>query len=225
MVFDTSVRVCRWLKSLPKPLAMFCVDDYLGLWICDLCRRLDIHVPEEVAILGVGNDDMFCEMSRPHLSSIAVPSEQVGYKAARLLDAILCDPKAPKRTVLLPPIRVITRQSTDVMAIDDCRIVEAVRFIREHANERIRVEKVAKEVSLPRRMLERRFRAALHRSPFAEIRRVQIENVKMFLAQTDKTLETIAPECGFSDVSRMGRAFRETVKMSPGAYRKQYRNH
>jgi LacI family transcriptional regulator len=223
-VSDFAERACRWLASLPKPVAIFCINDALGVWVCDLCRRIKVHIPEEVAVLGADDDNLFCGMANPHLSSICVPSEQVGYEAARLLDKMICGGEAPKRPVLLLPTGVATRQSTNVMAIDDHRVAEAVRYIRKNACHGIRVHHVMATVSLPRRMLEKRFRKAVNRSPFAEIRRVQIERVKMLLSQTDKTLETIAPECGFNGVTRMNMSFKKNAGMSPGAYRKQFRS-
>ena len=223
-VIGASERIRRWLVSLPKPLAVFCIDDAMTLWVCSVCRRAGIRVPEEVAILGADDDDLLCGISWPHLSSIAVPAEQVGFEAARLLDTMLSGKKPPKRPVLLPPVRVVTRQSTDVMAIEDLRIVEAVRYIRENAHKGIRVDSVMSEVRLPRRTLEQRFRKALGRSPFEEIRRVQIERIEMLLSQTDMTLEALAPECGFVDVARMSLAFKKVTGTSPGAWRKQFRS-
>ena len=137
---------------------------------------------------------------------------------------MLSGQKAPKHPVLLPPVGVITRQSTDVMAVDDRYIAEAVRYIRENACGNICVNDVVVWVSLPRRSLERRFQKVLGRSPFAEIKRVRIERVKMLLAQTDKTLEVIAPECGFSGITRMSPAFKKATGKTPGAWRKQFRN-
>ena len=220
-----SERACRWLASLPKPAAVFCINDFVGLWICELCRQIDIRVPEEVAVLGVDDDETFCDIACPHLSSIRLPGEQVGYEATNLLNDILGGGKAPKRPILLPPLGVMTRQSTDVMAIDDRYVIKAVQFIREHAHEGIRVESVMAEVRMSRRPLERRFKAALGRTPFTEIRRVQIEKVKTLLTQTDKTLEAIVPECGFDSVTRMSPAFRKATGMSPGAFRKRLHRH
>ena len=219
-----SEEIHRWLAGLPKPLAVFCTDDSESFWVCAVCQRSGINVPEEVAILGADDDEMFCTTSHPRLSSIQVPTEQVGYEAAKLLDAMLSGRKIPKRPILLPPIRVETRQSTDIMAIDDHRVADAVQYIRRNACEGIRVGDVAEKVALPRRMLERRFHKAIDRSPFAEIRRVQIENVKALLAQTDETLEAIAPECGFDSIKRLGPAFKKAVGMTLGAYRTQFRS-
>ncbi len=223
-VIDVSERMRRWLVGLPKPLAVFVVDDANGTWMCAVCQRSDIHVPEEVAILGANNDDIYCDISHPPLSSIRMPVEQVGYEAARILDAMLRGRRVPKRPILLPPIDVVTRQSTDVMAVDDRRFVEAMRFIREHACEGIRVKHVIAASSLPKRMLERRFNKVLGRGPFAEIRRVQVERIGMLLAQTDKTLEAIAPECGFQNISHMSVAFKKITGKTPGAYRRQFRS-
>lgn len=220
---DVVERVRQWLAGLVKPVAVFCVDDFVGLWVCGVCWGSGIHVPEEVAVLGADDDEMFCSMSYPHLSSIRVPAEQIGFEAARMLDIMLTKKTPRKHRILLPPMGVITRQSTDVMAIEDLYVTKAIRYIREHAHEGLFVRNVIAEVKLSRRPLERRFQKAIGRSPFAEIRRVQIEMIKTLLSQTDKTLETMAPECGFKTVTRMNMAFKKATGMPPGAYRKQFR--
>jgi LacI family transcriptional regulator len=216
--------VHRWLMGLPKPVAVFCYDDYAGHCLCALCRRSGLRVPEEVAILSV-DDDIFCDMTYPHLSSICVPAEQIGYEAAKTMDTMLRhkNNRVSHRPVLLPPIGVITRQSTDIMAIEDQWVVKAVSYIRRNAHGGVCVDEVANEVHLPRRTLERRFHNVLGRGLFAEIRRVQIEHVKMMLAQTNETLETLSPQCGFKDVTRMSKAFKQAVGTSPGMYRRQFR--
>ncbi len=223
VISEDSEQIRRWLAGLPKPLGVFCIDDSTGLWICEVCRRTGVHVPEEVAVLSADDDKLICNMSHPPLSSIVVPAEQVGFEAAKLMDALLGGQKAPKRPILLPPMGVTTRQSTDVMTIEDAFVVRAVRFIRENAQRGIRVEEVAEAVSMSRRAMERRFRKFIGRSPFDEIRRVQIEHIKMILARTDKTLETLTPECGFESVMCMSLAFRKATGMAPGAWRKQFR--
>lgn len=217
-------KIRRWLTELPKPLAIFAIDDQMGAWVCPVCRRTGINVPEDVAVLGVDDDNMFCAVTYPHLSSIAVPAEQIGFEAAKMLDGLISGKKAPKKPILLPPIGVMTRQSTDIIAIDDYYVVKAVRYISEHAHEGINVESVLNQVPLSRRMLERRFRKAVGRGLFAEIRRVQIERIKMLLANTDKTLEAAADECGFKSVSRMSALIKKDIGMTPGAWRKQFRN-
>jgi LacI family transcriptional regulator len=217
-----SEQIRRWLTTLPKPLALFCVNDYVGLWVCELCRRAGIHIPEKVAVLGVDDDDMFCNMVYPHLSSIAVPAEQVGYEAAKMMDDIICDPRTAKRPTLLKPLGVVMRHSTDIMAIDDRDVIKAVRFIRENAHKGINVTSVMAKMRLPRRMLERRFKKALGRSPFAEIRRLQIERIKMILAQTNTAIEDIATDCGFKSVTRMTLAFKRATGIPPGKYRRLF---
>lgn len=224
IITGVAERARRWLVSLPKPLAVFAIDDSVGTWVCGTCWQTGLRVPEEVAVLGVNDDEMLCHISPPHLSSIQLPGEQVGFEAAKLLDAMLGGQRAPKRPTLLPPMGVVTRQSTDVMAIEDHYVTQAVQFIRENALKGIRVESVTSAVHMSRRVLERRFRKILGRSPFSEIRRVQIEHIKTLLARTNNTLEAIAPECGFDSVTRMNAAFRKALGVSPGAYRKQFRN-
>jgi LacI family transcriptional regulator len=223
-IVDSDEQIRRWIMGLPKPLAVFAADDRAGLWTCVVCWSTGINVPEEVVVLGADDDEMFSGMAQPHLSSIRVPAEQVGFEAARILDTMIAKRRVTWRSVLLPPIGIVTRQSTDTIAVDDNRVADAVRYISDNAQRGIRVEDVAEHVSLPRRMLERRFKSAIGRGPFAEIRRVQIGNIKMLLAQTDKTIETVASECGFDNVMPMGEAFKKATGMPPGAWRRQFRN-
>lgn len=219
--YDEQIR--RWLGNLSRPLALFAANDSLAQWICGVCWAVGFHIPEEIAVLGMDDDDMFCSMAYPHLSSIQIPAEQVGYEAARLLDAIISGKKISNKPILLPPLGLVTRQSTDVLAIDDRYAIEAMRFIRENALRGIGVEDVAAQVGLSRRSLERRFKKLFGKSVFAEIRRFQIQHLKTLLINTDKTLEAMVYECGFRSLRRMNAAFRRALGMPPGTFRKQFR--
>jgi LacI family transcriptional regulator, galactose operon repressor len=213
----------NWISELPKPVAIFCVDDGWSLWVAEACRHLGLSVPEQVAILGVGGDSTICVESYPPLSSIALPSEQVGYQAAAVLDRLLTGKRASQAPILLPPGGVITRQSTDSLAIEDENIRVVVRFIREHAHEGIRVSDVVKEVTISRSYLERQFRKTMGRTVFEEIRRRQIEEAQRLLRETNWSQDRIARASGFSSGIRLNTEFRRNTGQTPGQYRAHFR--
>lgn len=215
----------RWVAQLPKPVAIFVCDDRRALLVSEVCRHLNAHVPEEVAILGTGDHEVLCYEAFPPLSSLRLPLEQEGYRAAELMEHLLKGGRIPEQPILLQPGGITVRQSTDTLAVSDRHVASALRYIREHACEGIEVDMVARHAGLNRRYLERRLRAFIQRSPFQEIRRVQMERVKDLLAQTDLTIDAIADQTGFGGRTRLTVEFSKHVGTAPGAYRKQFRHH
>lgn len=214
----------RWLAQLPRPVGVFVCDDRRALLVSEACRHLGLHVPEEVAILGTGDHEVLCNEAYPPLSSLRLPLEQEGYRAAELLDHLMKGGRAPTQPILLQPGGVTVRQSSDTLAVADAQIASALRYIRENACHGIEVEAVARHAGLNRRYLERRFRSNIQRSPFQEIRRVQMERVKDLLAQTDLTIDAIADQTGFGGRTRLTVEFSKHIGVAPGAYRKQFRH-
>jgi LacI family transcriptional regulator len=213
-------KVARWLRSLPRPIGIFTPGDSHALQLLDICRELNIAVPEEMAILGVGNDPVICETLRPTLSSIDLDAKRIGYEAARLLDRKMAGQRASD-IVCIPPSHVVVRQSTDVTAIDDADVVEAMRFIRDFACTGISVSRVAEEAGVSLSTLKRKFRELVGRSPKAEIMRVQIEFAKRLLAQTDRNCESVAKKAGFHSLVYFTRAFRRETGTPPNAFRRK----
>ena len=214
----------RWLSQLPRPVGIFVCDDRRALLVSEACRHLNMNVPEEAAILGTGDHEVLCFEAYPPISSIQLPLEQEGFRAAELLDHLMRGKKAPGQAILLPPVGVTVRQSTDTLAVSDAQVAAALQFIRENACRGIEVNTVARHAGLNRRYLERRFRAFIQRSPFQEIRRVQMERVKDLLAQTDLTIDAIAEQSGFGSRTRLTVEFSKHLGVAPGAYRKQFRH-
>jgi LacI family transcriptional regulator len=212
----------EWLQGLPRPVGILTPGDIYAVHLLDICREVEIAVPEEIAILGRGNDAVICETVRPTLSSLEPGTRLVGYEAARMLDMKMAGKRVPKE-ILIPPVSVTVRQSTDVMIIEDADVVQAMQFIRDFACDGIDVLRVAEEVGLSRRVLERRFLRFLGRTPKAEIMRNRIDRAKMLLAQTDKSRESIARKCGFTSPEYFSKAFYRLVGMKPHAYRKMRR--
>ncbi len=218
------VALARWLEELPKPVGLMACNDEFALSLCELCRERDLQVPDQVAILGVDNDEVNCELSSPPLSSIAILAQRAGHEAARLLDRMLRKKqKSAGRTVIARPSHVVRRASTDLMTVGDAEVAEALRFIRQNKQAPIQVADLLAHLQVSRRILERRFQQVLGRSPHKEILRVRMEWVKQLLAGTDLTLPVIAERTGFPHPEYMGVVFRKATGQTPGQYRRQFR--
>ncbi len=213
----------RWLRRLPRPVGVMACNDDRGLHVLDACRRAGLAVPEEVAVIGVDDDPLLCELCDPPLSSVVPNPERIGYEAAELLDRLMAGEPAGFRERTIPPLGVVTRLSTDVLAVDDARVVAAVRFIREHACHGITVRDVLGHTPLSRTALERHFRRYLGRSPQAEIRAVQLKRVKQLLAETDLKMDQIAELAGFEHPEYLSVVFKRELGLTPGQFRREAR--
>lgn len=216
-------RLAGWLAALPRPTGVLTCSDRVGMHVTETARRAGLRVPEDLAVVGFGDDELVCELAAPPLSSVKVPSERVGYEAAALLETLLSGRKAPAEPPVLPPIGVVARASSDVMPFADPVLGAALRFIRQHAHEAIRVTDVLKEASVSRRSLERRFRETIHRSPLDEITRSRIQRARELLAGTDLALPAVARGAGFTNAQWFSAVFRRETGLAPIAYRKQFR--
>jgi LacI family transcriptional regulator len=209
-----------FLSRLQLPAALFACNDTAGLRATELAHRLGIAVPEGLAILGVDNEDIICELASPSLSSIMLDCETIGYKAASCLDAVL-NRKGPadgSRTSV-PPRDVAERESTKVFSCPDPVVARAVTFIRARAYEGINVGDVVSVAAASRRSLEMRFRSAMGRTIHQEIARARIARARRLLADSSLTVEKVAAGAGFSAVQRFHAEFRRAEGMSPGQWR------
>jgi len=209
----------RWLKTLPKPVAIVTWTTEQGREVIHACRRAGLLVPEQVAVLAADNDELLCEACTPSLSGIALTSERIGYEAAALLDRMMQGRSAPREPILIEPAGVVARQSTDTLAVDDVDLARAVAFIRSRAAEPIRVGDVLRAVPVSRRWLERRFRESLGRGPAAEIRRVHLERARQLLVETDLPIPKVAAASGFGSPEHFAQVFKSRIGRSPLRYR------
>jgi LacI family transcriptional regulator len=216
-------QIVDWVRSLPKPVAIMACNDVRGLHVLDACSRAGILVPEEVAVLGVDDEDTMCELCSPPLSSVAPNPEGIGYTAAGLLETLMSGQTPVQDRISVSPIRVSCRQSTDVMAVDDWAVASAARYMRELASQGCQVNDVLEKVHMSRAALEKRFRKHLNRSPKQEIRRIRLERIKELLVETDLTLERIAELSGFEHPEYMSVLFKRETGQTPGRYRNQYK--
>jgi len=211
--------IANWLGRLPKPIGVMACYDIRGQQVLEACRRRDLPVPDAVAVIGVHNDELLCDLCDPPLSSVIPNARRAGHEAAALLDRMLGGEKLPPMQVLVEPIGVATRQSTDVVAVGDPQVASAVRFMREHACERIDVSDVLKAVPMSRSVLERRFKKFLGRTPHDQIIQVKIERVKSLLTTTDLPLAVVAERTGFEHVEYMSVAFKRATGAAPSEFR------
>jgi LacI family transcriptional regulator len=216
-------QVADWILHLPRPIGIMACNDDRGQQVLDACRRVNVLVPDEVAVIGVDNDEILCNLSTPPLSSVDPNTEQVGYEAAALLERMMAGEPAPQRPLFLAPLRVVPRESTDVLATEDRELAAAIRHMREHACEGLRLKDCAQWTSLSRRELERRMRKLLDRSPKEEITRIQIERAKRLLTETDLPGAVIAEKCGFGEAKYFNQVFHAKAGLPPGEYRKGMR--
>jgi|SRR3989339_1791709 len=211
-----------WLKSLPKPVGVFACNDDLARAAIEACKLTGILIPQEVAILGVDNDTYICELSDPPLSSIALNFENVGYIAARALDSYMSGMDVKEKKILIEPTHIVFRQSTNILAIEDCEIAKALNFIRQNTKKIIQVDDVAAATNLSRRSLERRFKIVLHRSISDEIRFCHVTLISQMLVETKLSISDICTSFGFSNTKHFARYFSKAAGITPLAYRKKY---
>ncbi|QDT91986.1 XylR family transcriptional regulator [Gimesia algae] len=212
-------QMVKWVRELPKPVGIMACTDQLGFWLLDACDRAGISVPDEVAVVGVENDEILCMMARPPLSSVAFNSTRIGYEAAALLSRMMKGGAVPDEPYLLKPLGIVTRQSSDVVAVDDPELALALRFIRENACKGIQVTDILKAVPMSRTALERQMKSAIGRSPKAEIIRTQMERAKELLASTDLSLAQITQRIGFRHTQHFSTLFKEKAGETPGEFR------
>ncbi len=213
----------HWVRSLPKPVAVMTCNDARAQQVIDACKLADLNVPEEVAIIGVDNDDLICDILTPQLSSVALDTEKAGYETAKLLHRMMKKKKVKSLRISILPTHIEVRQSTDILRIEDPELAKAINFIRIHQHEHeITVNDVVKVTTLARRALEQRFRKALNRSIYEEIRRVCVERVARMLLETSMPVFQIAASLGFSSSEHIARPFRQEKGMSPKEYRRKY---
>jgi len=209
----------KWLRHLPKPVAIWAVSDVLAIRLLEGCRRLDFSVPEEVSILGTTNDTLLCNTLTPPLSSIDLNASRIGYLAAERLTMKMCGQILQPAPILVPPIGVVARQSTDVVAFSDRRIAMAVRLIRTDATQGLSVGQVAESAGISRRTLQRRFQALLGHSVEKEIMKTRMNRAKRLLSETDFSMAAIAIKVGFTTADYFVQVFKRETGMTPGQYR------
>jgi len=212
----------RWMSTWQRPIGVIVAHDTPARYLADRCQQRGLRVPDDVAIVGTCNEPIVCQQSEPTLSSVEFGFDAVGERAAALLDELMAGRPVPASAVLVPPVEIAVRQSSDVFAVADTLVAEAVGYIVAHEGRRLQVEDVARRFEVCRRTLDRRFHDALGRSVAREIARVRIERLKQHLAEGNAPLKTLASRLGFSNQQRLCETFRRLVGMTPGEFRRRH---
>jgi LacI family transcriptional regulator len=212
-------KLAAWLEGLPKPIGLMAPNDLRAQQLISAAHVADLLIPEEIAVLGANNDPIRCELADPALSSVAPNAYQSGYRAAALLSDMMAGRKVESYDIRIEPLGVVTRHSTDVLAVKDRNVVAALSYIRDRACEGITVDQVLQHAHVSRSQMERKFRQHIGRSPQAEIRRVQLRRIRQLLLETDFPLKRIAELTGFEHMEYMCVLFKRLTGVSPGSYR------
>ncbi len=216
-------RLMEWLGSLPKPVALLACNDRYGRMILEFCHKAGIAVPEEIAVLGVDNDDILCSLCKPQLSSIVPDAETIGYRAAQSLHQCLLQNPGVALEQWVPPLYLHSRASTDSTATEDWAVRQALQFIHGNAVRDIGVDEVVAHTSVSRRLLEQRFRSVLGRPIHEEILRVRLGEAQRLLSGTSLPLKDVALRSGFKRADYLSAVFRNKLGMSPTDYRQGVR--
>ena len=217
--------VGKWLKTLPKPVGIFACNDDRGQHILEICKLINLKVPEDVAVIGVDNDPMICEIGDPPLTSIALNVESAGYEAAKLLDDLIERKKIKKRQILVSPSHIIQRQSSGILAVNDDEVASAIRFIKENAKNKIHVNDVVNATNISRRTLEKRFKKTIRRSIYDEIRSIRVELISKLLIETNLPIFQITSLFNFTDVEHISRYFKKEKGIGLREFRKLHQPH
>jgi LacI family transcriptional regulator len=212
------------LIGLPKPLAVFCYNDCVAADVIDACDDASLLVPESVAVLGTDNDALICESILVPLSSVCHDLEGMAYQAAALLDRLMSGLKPPKKMLRVPPLGLVTRRSTDILAVGNLQVARALRCIHDnYSKPLLGVDDIVLATNLSRRALEKAFRHELSRSLNEEVVRVRLEQAKNLLATTELSVGEISTAAGFSQPNHLFRTFRRFLNCSPRVYRTRQR--
>lgn len=210
----------QWMATLETPIGLFAVHDHRAWMVIQVCDRLDLRVPDDVAVIGMDNDEITCEFCKPSLSSVSRSGQKVGYEAAALMDRLLTGRRLPKGDVVIPPDKVVQRASTDVVVVEDANVTTVMRFVQEHFREDFGIDDLVRLVPISRRWLELRFKRCLDRTLYDYVCEVRVQRAKQLLAASNKQpLRQIARACGFRETRRLCRVFERFTGVPPETYR------
>lgn len=213
----------KWLRRFRSPFAIFTCSDLRAAMVNDACQRLGLRVPEDIALLGVDNDPVACELCQPPLSSVSRNDWKVGWEAAALLDRLIRGDSPPLPPVVrVPPDGVVARRSTDTLAVEDPQIALLTQYVRAHLGEPFGVERLLERSKMSRRLLERRFKECLGRNPYTFIIEERVNLARKLLAAPEQlTLTDVASACGFSELRRFRLTFQRIAGMPPAEFRRR----
>ena len=218
---ENPAAMTAWLRGLPKPCGVFTCTDGWGRTVARYAHLAGLRIPEDIALVGADNDALECELISPPLSSVVIPWHEVGQSAAKLVRAALAGQPPEAARVVIRPIAVVARRSSDLLAVDDPLVARAVAWIRANVARRMTVTMVARAAASGRHRMERAFRRALGRTVQEEIRRAHVDSAKRLLETSRSSLSEIAKLSGFTNPALLTVAFQREVGVTPGLYRRR----
>jgi LacI family transcriptional regulator len=218
---DQQRKLVQWLERLPKPVGLFAVTDYRARQALDACRQVGLRVPQQVAVIGVDNEEVICAHVQPRLTSVARNNRQEGYQAAAMLDQLLRRKPLPKMEESIPPLGVVVRESTETVAFQDPRLCDAIDYLNENLASPLGVQELASHVGVSRRWMEYAFREALGQSPYQYIRRRRLKLAQQLLEKDARAkIYEVARQTGFSSAKQFSMAFSQEFGSSPREYQR-----
>jgi LacI family transcriptional regulator len=218
---DQQRKLVKWLASLPKPVGLFAVTDYRARQVLDACRQIGLRVPQEVAVIGVDNEEVICVHVQPQLTSVIRDNQQEGYRAAALLDQLIRGRKVETLEEMIPPLGVVARESTETVAFRDPRLCEAIEYLNKHIDDPIGVQELASHVGVSRRWMEYAFRDALKESPYQYIRHRRLKLAQQLLeSESSAKIYQVAERTGFSSAKQLSMSFCQEFGQSPREYQR-----
>jgi len=216
-------KLTQWLKDLPKPIGIMCCCDHTAFRLVNTCKEIGIRIPEQVAVLSVGDNNLICSLNNPEISSITMDFEHAGYIGAEMLEKAADEKKKTTKHILVPPKYVSKRHSTDILITPNDEVTKAIRYIHNNIDNLTGVSDVLKVTSLSRRHLERRFKEIFNRTIYEEIRRVRVQQITKLLLDTNLTVSEIAYTLGYMGDSHIRRYFKAETGLTPLEFRKKTR--
>ena len=215
--------MAQWIAQLPKPVGIMACHDDRGHGVLEACRLAEVDVPEEVAVVGADDDELFCELADPPLSSVAMNTEHGGYRTAHMLDQLMRHKVQTPQRLIVEATHVVTRRSSDVKILNGPEVGAALSFIHRNRSRDFTIDDIAREVGVSRRNLEVKFRKSVGRTILAEIQRIRLDHAKRMLRETDLPIPQIAEASGYNSSSYMTQVFRKEVGVTPAKFRTKFR--
>ena len=212
----------KWVASLPRPCGVFAVHDYRAQFLLEACNEADLRVPEDIALIGMDNEETICEHSDPPLSSVSRNSERLGWEVMLLLERLLRGEPAPAEDLLVDPDKVFARKSTDRQYCTDPLVQSAVDWVRDNLGQQVNIRDVAEQLGVSKRTLEMRFQQSTGHSPHEFFTRLRVQHAQALLQTPQRlTVEQIATKCGFGTPATVYAAFRRYLGDSPSTLRRK----
>jgi LacI family transcriptional regulator len=214
----------RRLRALPRPVALFALDDQLAAEAVEMCLESNLRVPQDVAVVGVGNIELACETSPVPITSVDNAEDEIASTGAKLLDRLMAGGRAPKQPILIPPRGLVVRQSSNHLALTHPAMLRAAEYVEQHLAEPLDIQRLAAAAGLGRRTLYRVFGSELRCTPADFLHRQRMARARQMLAKSGASIKEVAAACGFGTQRTMNRMFLRMEGLPPRTWRAADRN-